>query len=122
MHISKTFFVLVLVISTHSLRTMNFDKLSSPRNNEIVLRLIKNMMTHTADKDKSIRTMSRDIKALSLTNKKWHGTLNSFSFTDKLIKSLTYQLRLKELRIANNILTLGGNLWRQKYLEGMNFY
>lgn len=122
MHIPKTFFVLTLLTITHSSRPMNFDKLSSPRNTEIILRLIKNMITHTSDKDASIRIMSRDIKALSLTNKKWHHKLNSFDFTNMLIRSLTFQLNLKELRIANNIITLGGNRWRSKYLEGMNFY
>ena len=49
-------------------------------------------------------------------------SLNSFDFTNTFIRSLTYQLHLKELRVANNIITLGGNTWRQKYLEGMNFY
>ncbi len=118
MYIPKTFFVLTLITYTCSLHTMSFDKL--PKN--IIVQLIGNMRTHTSDKDNSIRVMSRDMKALSLTDKPWYINLNGFSFTNMLIKSLACQLCFNELRVANNIITLGGNICRLRYLEDMGFH
>ena len=101
---------------------MNLDKLSSPRNNTIVVQLIKSTRPLTLSKDNSIHEMVRQIKKLSLINRKWYKALNSFDFTNMFIKTLTYTFHLKELYVANKVNTPGGYAWNRKNLEDMNFY
>jgi hypothetical protein len=90
------------------------------KNQALLLQLIDNTRALRSIEE-DILIMEHHLKALSLTNKKWYKTLNSFPFTNLFIQAFARCFNLYELNIANTIKTAGAKNWVNQYLKDLSF-